>query len=84
MNIVWRSIPDDRESLEQRILTELANDSSLRRFSDHKDYRDLIYHIILLTGDMNGPSITIWGDEQDREIIHAEFDKETHWESGVE
>jgi hypothetical protein len=83
MNVKWRTVPDGRELLEHRILTEMVNDSNLRKFWERRDYRDLIYHVILLTGDMNGPSIVIWGDERDSESIRADFEEETHWKFGV-
>ncbi len=48
------------------------------------DADDLIAHVILLTDDENGPSVSIYGIEGDKENLYALYSEETEWVELIE
>ncbi len=42
---------------------------------------DLWYHVVILSSDYEGPTVSVWGNEEYPGIFNCEFHLETKWVS---
>lgn len=78
-NIRWtgNTVPNDEE-VAQTIL-------ELNEILDNvKEACNLITHTVILTDDMNGPSVSVYGVPGDTECLYAQYQKTTEWEALTE
>lgn len=71
--IVWHGAYHDG-------MNEVVRDDILKSLTRLKKPSDLITHTIFLSDDMDGPSVSVWGEEGD-DRFHAEYIDQTKWES---
>jgi len=65
--------PADIDAIEARVLSRLVSDGV-----NMSKPSDLIYSVVSLTDDIEGPSVTVWGEE-DNNSFHAEYFIKTGW-----
>lgn len=73
-NIRWtgNTVPNDEE-VAQTIL-------ELNKIVDNLDEAcSLITHTVILTDDLNGPSVHVYGLPEDKENLYATFSMTTEW-----
>ena len=70
-------MPPNYEKVVQKVHKELYY---LNRDLDGRP-EDLIFHIVLLSQDDNGPSVFCWGDQDYPGIFQCEYSARTKWTS---
>lgn len=69
--IVWHGeVP---EGVEEKVRAEM-----LESLDGLGKPSDLGFHIVFLTDDMEGPSVTVWGQKRDPRF-HAEYEEVSEW-----
>lgn len=75
IEICWHGDPCPDE-YQDELMSDLV---SLTK--DLSSPSDLFFHTVILTPDYNGPTIIVWGEEDDDERFHCQYDEVTEWVS---
>lgn len=67
---------DDLDHLELTVLEDIK-----RSLTSLDKPSDLIYHLVPLGDNYDGPSVSVWGEAGDDEHFHCEYQSETQWVS---
>jgi hypothetical protein len=77
LRLIWHDTPDDiiaqyeqtvRDDLTRYVIDDIAKPS------------DLVFHLVFLTKDYNGPNVIVWGKEND-DAYHCQYEATMKWES---
>lgn len=74
VTLQWHGKPPDIENYEQLVLTDC--ESSLWGLSR---VSELIFHTIFLSNNYEYDIITVWGEPQDINILHCEYEPKPKW-----
>lgn len=78
ITITWHGLVpvDNIDGIELAVLEDIK-----RSLTSLDKPSDLIYHLVPLGDDYDGPSVTVWGEAGDDDHFHCEYQHETEWVS---
>lgn len=67
-------LPDNLDSVELAVLTDIK-----RSLTSLDKPSSLIFHLVPLDGSYEGPSVSVWGETDDDQHFHCEYQSSTEW-----
>jgi len=75
--LIWHDTPDDIIAQHEQTVRD---DLTTWVEGDGVKPSQLIFHLVFLTKDYNGPNIIVWGEKDDDESLHCQYEATMKWE----
>lgn len=76
-NLMWHGkLPPELDEVEKTVIEDIE-----QNLESVEEPSKLIFHHVFLTNDYKGPSVLVWGNENDNVYYHCEYHPTTQWSS---